>query len=89
MNIVCIKHPKYDGKSSPELSCKACCSKYIHVIRSEKQKEFVAWTPTLTPEAKARLDQAKRSIDEIFNETRNNTNQRRGYDRVDPNKRRD
>lgn len=33
MKLVCIKHPKYDGNTSPVLSCKTCCGIFIGVIK--------------------------------------------------------
>jgi hypothetical protein len=39
-NIVCLKHPRYDGVASPDLSCKVCCSKFVARIRAEQQKLF-------------------------------------------------
>ncbi len=32
-NLVCLRHPRYDGQTPPELSCKICCSMYIQVIK--------------------------------------------------------
>jgi hypothetical protein len=32
-NLVCIKHPKYEGKGTPVLSCKTCCGLYIAEIK--------------------------------------------------------
>jgi hypothetical protein len=43
MKLVCIKHPTYDGESSPILSCKACCSIFIASIKARganPQKPF-------------------------------------------------
>jgi hypothetical protein len=39
-NIVCLRHPKYDGQSSPDLTCKTCCSKFVARIRTEQQSQF-------------------------------------------------
>jgi hypothetical protein len=33
MNLICFKHPAYDGSSTPALSCKVCCSLFISVIK--------------------------------------------------------
>ena len=35
-NIVCLKHRKYTGEGSPDLSCKACCSMYVARIRRDQ-----------------------------------------------------
>lgn len=33
-NVVCIKHPQYDGATgSPVLSCKTCCSFFIENVK--------------------------------------------------------
>lgn len=32
--LVCIKHPKYDGKESPVLSCKTCCSTFVAALKA-------------------------------------------------------
>jgi len=38
-SISCIKHPQYDGKSSPILSCKTCCALFIHNIKITREEE--------------------------------------------------
>lgn len=42
MNLVCIRHPHYDGNTSPVLTCKTCCSLYIAVV---KEKNGVSAAP--------------------------------------------
>ena len=32
-NLVCFRHPDYDGKERPQLSCKACCSIFVHALK--------------------------------------------------------
>jgi len=39
-NLVCLRHPKYDGVESPDLNCKVCCSKFVDRIRAEQSKLF-------------------------------------------------
>lgn len=34
-NLICMSHPKYNGKDSPVLSCKTCCSIFIQLIKIE------------------------------------------------------
>ena len=36
-NLVCISHPEFDGHSTPNLLCKACCSIYVSAIKSEQK----------------------------------------------------
>ncbi|MCX6104838.1 MAG: hypothetical protein NTY08_03295 [Proteobacteria bacterium] len=36
MNLVCIRHPEYDGAASPVLSCKVCCSIFLAEVRSRQ-----------------------------------------------------
>ena len=31
--IICIRHPKYDGKSKPVLSCNMCCNISVEVYK--------------------------------------------------------
>jgi hypothetical protein len=31
--IICIRHPKYDGKSKPVLSCNMCCIISVEVYK--------------------------------------------------------
>lgn len=38
-SISCIKHPRYNGKTSPVLSCKTCCSLFIHNIKKTREEE--------------------------------------------------
>lgn len=35
MNLICIRHPHYDGNSSPVLTCKTCCSLYIAAVKEK------------------------------------------------------
>lgn len=35
--VVCMFHPKYDGKSKPVLQCKTCCDKFIAEIRASQE----------------------------------------------------
>lgn len=47
--IVCMRHPKYDGKSNPDLRCKACCSIFVSSIKSAQSKraaDVAAWLET-------------------------------------------
>ncbi len=32
--VICFSHPKYDGRDSPILTCKVCCSIFVHTMRS-------------------------------------------------------
>lgn len=32
-NLICLLHPKYDGKGNPALSCKVCCGRFIAAIK--------------------------------------------------------
>ncbi len=36
-NVVCIRHPQYDGKVSPILSCVACCKIFLESIHEVDQ----------------------------------------------------
>lgn len=31
--VICLRHPKYNGKSSPDLRCKSCCSIFVNNIK--------------------------------------------------------
>ena len=37
--ICCMKHPSYDGKKPPLLSCPVCCSIYVSKIVSNTSDE--------------------------------------------------
>ena len=37
-NLVCFRHPHYEGDSPPDLGCKLCCSKYISALREAQNK---------------------------------------------------
>lgn len=45
-NLVCMRHPKYDGVESPDLACKVCCSKFVERIRAEQSNLFEVTTKT-------------------------------------------
>ena len=38
-NVVCLKHRTYDGSSTPDLSCKTCCTKYVAHIKAGVAKK--------------------------------------------------
>lgn len=40
MKLICLRHPKYTGIGSPDLSCKCCCSMFVNKIRLEQAKQF-------------------------------------------------
>lgn len=37
MNLVCIRHPHYHGKGSPDLTCKTCCTLYIKLVKEKNE----------------------------------------------------
>lgn len=46
-NLVCIKHPHYQGDSNPDLACKTCCAKFVARIRAEQSEKFEStWNTT-------------------------------------------
>lgn len=51
--VVCIKHPKYDGKESPVLSCKTCCSTFVAAIKARSGTDKVDPYQWLADKAKA------------------------------------
>ncbi len=36
-NLVCLKHPRYDGRSTPELSCKSCCKIFVGALKHQQE----------------------------------------------------
>ena len=47
--IVCLRHPKYDGKNNPELRCKACCSIFVNRIKAingQRAVDVEVWLAT-------------------------------------------
>jgi hypothetical protein len=38
-NLICFTHPHYHGESSPDLTCKVCCSLFVAKIRDEQRLE--------------------------------------------------
>lgn len=38
--IICMKHPSYTGESNPDLTCNACCSKFVMRIRAEQAENI-------------------------------------------------
>jgi NAD-dependent DNA ligase len=44
--IVCMSHPKYDGKDNLDLRCKACCTifvNYIKYLNSKRALDVATW----------------------------------------------
>ena len=35
-DLICIRHPRYEGGHAPDLSCKTCCSIFIERIKTEQ-----------------------------------------------------
>ena len=33
MELICIKHPFYNGENQPELTCKTCCTIFICKVK--------------------------------------------------------
>jgi hypothetical protein len=52
--LVCILHPKYEGKESPVLSCKTCCGIFVAQIRAKQSANFDAarWMAEKAAEAR-------------------------------------
>ncbi len=40
--IVCFRHPQYNGISSPDLSCRTCCTHYIEKISLQNDQQTSA-----------------------------------------------
>ena len=36
--VVCLKHPRYFGETTPDLNCKVCCKKYIQCLKEKYKK---------------------------------------------------
>jgi hypothetical protein len=48
MNLICFRHPEYQGTSSPVLSCKTCCTIFLAVLKTQAEAKGTA-TPVETP----------------------------------------
>ncbi len=49
--IVCMRHPKYDGKQNPELRCKACCTIFVNrikAINAKRAMDVATWLESKT-----------------------------------------
>ena len=33
--LVCIKHPNFNGKDKPDISCRACCCIFLQRVKKE------------------------------------------------------
>lgn len=62
-NVVCFKHPTYDGSSSPQLSCKACCGIFLTEIRRQNAAASATLDPMHWLEEKAR--QAREAVAKV------------------------
>lgn len=70
MNLVCIRHPQYQGKGSPDLTCKTCCSLYISIVKTRNSTNSAAntsnlTTPNKTPDETAWLKQKKSELEKM------------------------
>ena len=51
-NLICFRHPDYDGKTSPVLSCKTCSGKFLAELhRLDGVSDSAAWLAKKTKEA--------------------------------------
>lgn len=35
MNVICFRHPSYDGTTSPALTCKTCCGLFLAELKRQ------------------------------------------------------
>jgi len=59
MNIVCIKHSKYDGRDAPVLSYKTCVAKFVAELRTKNQMKSQSineWLESKKREIRLRRD---------------------------------
>jgi hypothetical protein len=35
-SLMCLRHPKIDAQSNPELTCKTCCTIFVNAIRMRR-----------------------------------------------------
>lgn len=64
-NVFCFKHPKYDKKSAPDLSCKTCCRHYVDFI-VQRQKELKAAAAFDTQEFAQEQAVRKNAVPEVL-----------------------
>ena len=63
MNLICLKHPSYDGESSPVLACKTCCSIFIGVIRAKNaQGQTIDTQKWLTDKSREAQEAVKKRV---------------------------
>lgn len=58
-NVICFRHPGYDGKSSPSLSCKTCCTKFLGELKRKNNTEGENTTKWLQEKTKMAEDAIK------------------------------
>jgi asparagine synthetase A len=57
--VICFRHPRYDGKERPVLSCKTCCAIFISTIKARvSEGQSVEFDP------RAWLDDKRREAEE-------------------------
>lgn len=63
MNLICFRHPDYDGTSSPVLSCKTCCSLFLAELKRRnaagKPVDTTQWLEEKTKLAEDAIKEAR------------------------------
>ena len=64
MNLICFRHPDYDGTSSPVLACKTCCSLFLAELKrrnaSGNPMDTTKWLEEKTKMAEEAIKEATR-----------------------------
>gem|GEM_PF-6576534 len=66
MNMRCIKHPEYRGKTSPVLACRACCSMFLAENRSHRTSSGGGSIVPPPPTATSNLDTRQTIIQTVL-----------------------
>ncbi len=46
-NIVCLRHPSYQGSGNPDLDCLICCEAYVRELKLKKVQNYLDITQWL------------------------------------------
>ena len=69
--IICMKHPSYTGESNPDLTCNACCSKFVMRIRAEQAENISRLPVSNTKMADASKDSKSNQFTPMFGPEKN------------------
>jgi len=62
--VICFRHPHYDGKDSPILTCKTCCGIFVTAMKAKMVQKDSDKTPKVSPRSESLYERLEMKNDE-------------------------